>query len=122
MADLIDKEVLYNHFANLEAIALEQVINHMHDEDLTKWRIWSAILQERIAYKNDVFDAPDVDAEPVKHGHWIWMGEQGDSRYMCSVCKSKEDVPTCNGEPTVWEYCPNCGAKMDEVKENDADG
>ena len=49
----------------------------------------------------------------TRHGHWIWMGEQGDSRYMCSVCKSKEDVPTCNGEPTIWEYCPNCGAIMD---------
>lgn len=54
----------------------------------------------------------------VRHGHWIWMGEQGDSRYMCSVCNCKEDnVPTCNGEPTIWEYCPNCGAKMDEVED-----
>ena len=65
MSDLIDKEVLYNHFANLEAIALEQVMKHMYDKDLTKWRIWSAIQQDRIAYKNDVFDAPVVDAEPV---------------------------------------------------------
>lgn len=62
MSGLIDKEVLYNHFANLEAIALEQVEKHMHDEDLTEWRKWSAILQERTAYKHDVFDAPTIES------------------------------------------------------------
>lgn len=56
------------------------------------------------------------DVEEVKHGRWIWMGETGDSRFMCSRCKGKENVPTCNGEPTIWEYCPNCGAKMEMVE------
>lgn len=53
---------------------------------------------------------PSVSAERV--GEWIWCGDKGDSRFMCSVCKSKENVPTCMGEPSVWVYCPNCGAKM----------
>ena len=55
-----------------------------------------------------------------KHGKWIDLYLQGDSRFMCSVCKWKEHVPTCMGKPTVWEYCPSCGARMDG--ENDADG
>ncbi len=49
-----------------------------------------------------------------KTGEWIWMGDKGDSRFMCSVCKSKEDVPTIMGKPIVWDYCPNCGANMKE--------
>ena len=53
---------------------------------------------------------PSVSAERV--GEWIWCGDKGDSRFMCSVCKCKENVPTCMGEPTIWDYCPNCGAKM----------
>ena len=53
---------------------------------------------------------PSVSAERV--GVWIWCGDKGDSRFMCSVCKSKENVPTCMGEPSVWDYCPNCGARM----------
>ena len=48
-----------------------------------------------------------------KHGRWIDLRQEGDSRFMCSVCKWKEHVPTCMGKPTVWEYCPSCGARMD---------
>ena len=53
-----------------------------------------------------------------KTGKWIWMGEKGDSRFMCSVCRSKENVPTCNGEPTIWWFCPNCGADMRKETEH----
>ena len=53
------------------------------------------------------------DAEPErKRGKWIWMGDKGDSRFMCSVCKWKEEVPTCMGVPNIWEYCPSCGSYM----------
>lgn len=50
--------------------------------------------------------------EEVKHGHWefkpLWQGT--DAKYCeCSVCK----------KPVWWvsNYCPHCGAKMDEVME-----
>ena len=52
-----------------------------------------------------------VEAEPVRHAHWI---DKGYSRFMCSECKCMENVPTCMGIPNIWEYCPNCGAKMDD--------
>lgn len=55
---------------------------------------------------------PTVGVPDRKVGEWIWMGDKGDSRWMCSVCKSKEDVPTIMGKPIVWDYCPNCGARM----------
>jgi hypothetical protein len=35
---------------------------------------------------------------------------------MCSECGGKEYVPTCMGIPNIWEYCPNCGAKMQEYE------
>lgn len=62
---------------------------------------------------------PTADVAEVRHGRWIWKGEEGDSRFMCSVCHCKEDVPTCNGEPTIWDYCPNCGSRMDLEGEDD---
>lgn len=53
-----------------------------------------------------------IHAYEQKRGKWIWMGDRGDSRFMCSVCLCKENVPTIMGKPEIWGYCPNCGAKM----------
>lgn len=53
---------------------------------------------------NDIARFPAVEAEPVKHGRWQWMGLWEE----CSNCGhaiSVDDVRT--------PYCPACGAKMD---------
>ena len=68
-----------------------------------------SIMDEKVSVKME----QERTAEQ-KHGKWIWKGEEGDSRWMCSECKCKEYVPTCNGVPDIWEYCPNCGARMEE--------
>lgn len=60
----------------------------------------------------------DIDAVPIRHGEWI---RKTDTRFgpklndiiICSECKiafSTEDM-------LRRSYCPNCGAKMDEVSE-----
>lgn len=64
---------------------------------------------------NDAVDgimcnAPAMDAEPVRHGHWIRKG----LRWHCSACGNgafKSDF--------VFgaRYCPICGARMDEEME-----
>ena len=54
-------------------------------------------------------DAPTIDAEPIRHAHWEVIDEAEPMRYGCSACHR-----------LVWHtenYCPNCGAKMDEVTE-----
>ena len=53
-------------------------------------------------------------AEPVRHGHWIdnetpMFGNPYGS-YICSRC-----FPYAQAHKT--SYCPNCGAKMDEVED-----
>ena len=62
---------------------------------------------------------PAADVRPVRHGRWT-HGE-GDSRWMCSVCKGIENtrlVSKCSacGYQTIdpRNYCPNCGADMRE--------
>lgn len=57
---LIDADTLYEQTAEWEATALAQLERHMNDEDLTEWRKWSAILQERSAFKHDIADAPTI--------------------------------------------------------------
>lgn len=104
---LIDADALYEQTAGWEATALHMVEKTMNDEDKTEWRRWSAILNERTAFKYDVADAPTIEAEPVRHGRWEdkphkMMGECP----RCSVCGSFD--------PIKYRYCPNCGAKMDD--------
>lgn len=55
-------------------------------------------------------DAPTVD--PVKHGHWIAHGKafMGATIEACSECGEL----LCGYNKA---YCPNCGAKMDEVED-----
>ena len=58
---------------------------------------------------SDIAKAPTIEAEPVKHGRWEWDTED---IYRCTVCYEKVHVKEVMGRPD-WEYCPNCGAKMD---------
>lgn len=50
-----------------------------------------------------------ADVIPARHGVWEW--DIGDV-YACSQCGEKSHVKKVMGEP-AWEYCPNCGAKME---------
>ena len=50
----------------------------------------------------DTVNTPIVEAEPVRHGQWLWV-----DGVRCSVCNHKLQT---TGLPS---YCPNCGAKMD---------
>lgn len=55
--------------------------------------------------QQNIKDATTIDAEPVRHGRWIDAREYcGD--YMCSNCEALYSTNKFN-------YCPNCGAKMD---------
>lgn len=63
-----------------------------------------------------VENAPTVDAELVKHGHWINTNEgiwNTVDVLKCSVCGEID-----NRMYRSDAYCPYCGAKMDEVEEN----
>lgn len=53
--------------------------------------------------------APTVDAVPVVHSEWEkFYHPSGTHGIRCKNCKEQ------NGRKTY--YCPNCGAKMDEVR------
>ena len=50
-------------------------------------------------------DSPIVDAVEVVHGRWKPYYPTGSFTGTCSVCRMLGS--------TDWNYCPNCGAKMD---------
>lgn len=57
-------------------------------------------------------DAPTVDTQPVKHGHWI----RKDIFYVCSEC-GIELIDDCFEQIAIFPdgympFCPNCGRRM----------
>ena len=57
---------------------------------------------------------PTVDAVEVVHGEWDTIEDDytGLIALQCSVCNQEywfEDEPPLK----IYNYCPNCGAKMD---------
>ena len=55
-----------------------------------------------------------VDAAPVVHGWWM----EFNSFMTCSVCDT--DWYYADNNCDMFDYCPNCGAKMDgERKDNE---
>lgn len=59
--------------------------------------------------KQHIDEAPSVDAVEVMHGRWE-EADDGDGA-VCSICR--EDFCNIYLEVERFNYCPNCGAKMD---------
>ena len=72
-------------------------------------------------------NAPTIEAEPVKHGRWIIRDNPGTGWYRVTCSECGEDVtsvvPVIGFFPdakAVWNYCPDCGAKMDAEEGEEA--
>ena len=62
-----------------------------------------------------VDEQPTVDVSHVRHGRWIDKGEYA----VCTECGGRSGTQYDGVEPIplTTQFCPNCGAKMDEVSE-----
>ena len=82
---LIDADALYEKASDLEAQALDYAVKISNDEEKREeWIRWSAILAERTAFKNDVYNAPTAEPEwiptrdrkPTKAGQYLVTKQQ----------------------------------------------
>lgn len=87
-------------------ISLDEALDATHREVF-----WTE--SEAAAVRSFLVKQPKVDAEEVVHGQWIEKPYLlGTTRY-CSICGQNYGMP--HG---VFNYCPNCGAKMDVGNED----
>lgn len=76
-------------------------------------------------YQQALKEMNAVEIDPVRHGHWIWDDNGMDwyiGSWKCSICRCKND--NLGNRKTIVtsrfagsNYCPHCGARMDEVSE-----
>lgn len=65
-----------------------------------------------------IFNAPVADVQEVKHGKWEIYYIFDYEVAVCSNCHKDfvQDTTIDLIDFEAWNYCPNCGAKMDEEK------
>lgn len=59
-------------------------------------------------------DMPAAEVEPMKHSRWLDGAEKftcGLHNAECSICGANISWSGCDED---FNYCPNCGAKMDK--------
>lgn len=96
--------------------------------NIKKWEKYIGKYEKYIPYDEDIYvstmltieDEPTVDAVPVRHGKWIIRDNPGTGWYIVTCSECGEDVtsliPMIGFFPNakaMWDYCPNCGARMD---------
>ena len=96
----------------IDADALEQLID-------VKGANLGITNANRCNFKDMLKMTPTVDAEPVRHGHWVdgaLITEAGKYNAVgCSICRQVFNYPNAKD----FIYCPACGAKMDEEVTDD---
>lgn len=105
MDDYISREALKEAFDNADADVSEN-----YGDGACDWGFGMQNIREVID------SVPAADVEPVRHGAWERTDDDWNSlsTFQCSVCGEEwcfeidEDLQQLN-----YNYCPNCGAKMD---------
>ncbi len=91
-----------------EYIDREELLTHQYNASHSNW----PQLAEMVVGVEDIEDAPAADVAPVVHGRWI-----EDHDYLkCSECGVMVKCDFTFFDIGNWNYCPNCGAKMQEVE------
>ena len=87
------------------------LFDEMYEEQITR----EMTVEEALDLYTEDGCPTTVDAEPVRHGHWIKVGCSffGVSRYECSVCHYTDE----HNESREVPYCWHCGALMKGVEE-----
>lgn len=85
-----------------EELTIKELVDKVDRDD---WKELAEAQYERILELKKQL----ADVQPVRHGRWKLVGADSRGRGGTWICT---DCNTC--QPYVSDYCPHCGAKMDD--------
>ena len=108
MKEYIKREAILQYAEKMYALAQKHV-----REGNTESDVWKAThetqMNERKEFVDLLHSAPAADVVEVRHARWI----KHEGYDECEACRAKV---ICG-----YNYCPNCGARMDKEDEHEAD-
>ena len=107
MAEYKDVEQLKKQIADFKRAV--NSVEPMNSDYLTGYISALSVVEGEIA------EQPAADVAPVRHAHWIpqFVSKRGLSdHFMCSEC-AESSFASHKVRMIKYDYCPNCGAKMD---------
>ena len=96
-----------------EYIEREALLCMVKPDDLSDEKAAITIATAKKLIRNIVSRTPASDVASVLHGRWIDKEEYA----VCTECGGRSGTQYDGVEPIplTTQFCPNCGAKMDEV-------
>lgn len=88
-----------------------RLVKAIEVEEIFNYEVSIAEKDPLDAFDSAIQNAATVDAVEVVHGRWKFVDIDGWWFNECSICGDM--TPNRDGSPPDWNYCPNCGAKMD---------
>lgn len=98
-----------------EYIELEEAIKMMRGSAIAKYPLSFSI--GILAAADELQKMPAADVAQVVHGRWV--SDKDDILFHCSVCETQVSTDW-DYDDLSWNYCPNCGARMDLEEQNEA--
>lgn len=103
MAEYIDREAAVKAFNNFDAGRADSP---------------PSTLLTTEEFAEYLYELPAADVAPVVHGKWLLDRWPSWPHRECSRCKIM--IPRTTEVPDqYWQYCPNCGARMDGGNEGE---
>lgn len=112
MAEYIDREAAILKMKRHTAEALSK--------DPENKALYNAIQSYQRFFINELNECKSYDVAPIVHGTWTQRVEDISGYNLnvikCSICGSEYDFLYGTLEDKGYNYCPNCGAKMEVEK------
>ncbi len=95
---------------------------YLAEEKINQWIDQTGAITPHTSYHGELIgcieDTPTADVAPVVHAHWTSKEEKWyDGETYCSACGGEAGAEYGRYTYLETEYCPYCGARMDEREE-----
>lgn len=99
-----------------EYISREEAIKELREVYEQEYPTASGDFDEYASHDvpNVLRNIPSAGVQPVKHGKWKHIAGMNSK---CSVCSHYFPVTEFDSRPFDINYCPHCGARMDDDAE-----